>query len=139
MQTFFQNGDEQVNRDRAPDLGAHRVGTGAIKGFEAQMLFDPFEEQFDLPAAPIQLSDGQSRHGKVVGQEDQHLAGFGIAIADAAQRIGINVLGDRPGRYHGLVKAQAGGFVRIAEQQFSFAMLSKKSLIRQRSWSNRAK
>jgi hypothetical protein len=25
MQTFFQNGDEQVNRDGAPDLGADRV------------------------------------------------------------------------------------------------------------------
>ena len=40
MQTFFQNGDEQINGDGAPDLGAHRVGTGAIKGFDAQMLLD---------------------------------------------------------------------------------------------------
>ena len=111
MQTFFQNGDEQVNGDSAPDLGAHGVGTGAVKGFDAQVLFDPFEEQFDLPAAPIQLSDGQSRHGKVVGQEDQHLAGFGIAIADAPQRIRIIVLGTQTGRHNGLVKAQAGGFV----------------------------
>ena len=110
MQTFFQNGDEQINGDRAPDLGAHGVRTGAIKGFDAQMLFDPFEEQFDLPAAPIQLSDGQSRHSKIVGQEDQPLAGFGIAIADTSQRIGILVLGTQTGPHHGLVKAQTGGF-----------------------------
>jgi hypothetical protein len=29
MQTFFQNGDEQVNGDGAPDLGAHGVRAGA--------------------------------------------------------------------------------------------------------------
>jgi hypothetical protein len=78
MQTFFQNGDEQVNGDGAPDLGAHGVRAGAIKGFDAQMLLEPFEEQFDLPAAMIELDDGQSRQGEVVGQEDQqfHRAGF---------------------------------------------------------------
>ena len=75
------------------------------------MLLDPFEEQFDLPAAAIELGDGQRRHGEVVGQEDQRLAGFGIAIADAAQRVGIIVLGVQAGQHHGLVEAQAGGFV----------------------------
>ena len=71
----------------------------------------PFEEQFDLPAATIQLSDGQSRHGEVVGQEDERFAGEGIAIADAAQRFGIIVLGLQAGHHHGLIKTQAGGFV----------------------------
>ena len=111
MQTFFQNGDEQINGDGAPDLGAHRVGAGAIKGFDAQMLLDPFEEQFDLPASTIQLSDGQSRHGEVVGQEDERFAGEGIAIADAAQRVGIIVLCIHAGHDHGLVETQAGGFI----------------------------
>ena len=95
MQAFFQNGDEQVNRDGAPDLGAHRVLAHAVKSFDAQMLFDPFEEQFDLPAAMIQLRNGQGRRGEVIGQKDQRLAGLGIAIADAAQRVGINPAGRR--------------------------------------------
>ena len=111
MQTFFQNGDEQINGDGGPDLGAHGVWAGSVKSFDAQMLLDPFEEQFDLPAAPIQLGEGQSRHGEVVGQEDEGFAGEGIAIADAAQRVGIIVLGTQPGGHHSLVKAQAGGFV----------------------------
>ena len=111
MQPFFQNGDEQVNGDGAPDLGAHGVGRGAVKGFDAQMLLEPFEEQLDLPAAPIELGDGQSRDGEVVGQENQHLAGFRIAIADAAERVGIIELGFQTGGHDGLVKAQAGGFV----------------------------
>ena len=53
MQTFFQNGDEQVNGDGAPDLSAHGVRTRTVESFDAQMLLDPFEEQFDLPAAMI--------------------------------------------------------------------------------------
>jgi len=48
MQAFLENSDEQINGDGAPDLGAHGVGAGAVKGFDAQMLLDPFEEQFDL-------------------------------------------------------------------------------------------
>ena len=114
MQTLFENGDEQINGDGDPDLGAHGVGAGAVKGFDAQMLLDPFEEQFDLPAAAIELGDGQRRHGEVVGQEDQRFAGFGIAIADAAQRVGIIVLGVQAGQHHGLVETQAGGFVHGA-------------------------
>ena len=114
MQTFFQNGDEQINGDGTPDLGAHRVGRRAVKGFDAQMLLDPFEEEFDLPAAPIELGDGQRRDGEVVGQEDQHLACFWIAIADATHGDGIIVLGVQPGEHHGLVETQAGGFVHGA-------------------------
>ena len=33
------------------------------------MLLDPFEEQFDLPAATVQLGYGQCRQGEVVGQK----------------------------------------------------------------------
>ena len=111
MQAFFQNGDEQINGDGTPDLGAHRVGAGAIKGFAAQRLLDPFEEQFDLPSAPIQLRDGQRRHGEVVGQEDEGFARGGIAIANAAERVGIILLRRQAGQDHGLVEAQAGGFI----------------------------
>ena len=111
MQTFFQNGDKQIDGDGTPDLGAHGVGAGAIKGFDAQMLLEPFEEQFDLPASPIQSRDGQRRHGEVVGQKDQGFARGGIAITDAAQRVGIIVLGRQAGHHHGLVETQAGGFI----------------------------
>ncbi len=114
MQTLFQNGDEQINGDGRPDLSAHRVWRGAVKGFDAQMLLDPFEEKFDLPAASIEFGDGQRRHGEVVGQKDQRLARFWIAIADAAHGDGIIVLGVKPGEHHGLVETQAGGFIHGA-------------------------
>ena len=111
MQTFLQDGDEQINGDGAPDLDAHGVLTRAVEGFDAQMLLDPFEEQFDLPAALIQLRDGQRWHSEVVGQKDQMLAGLGIAIADAAQRVGIMSPGIVASQYHGLIKEQAGVFI----------------------------
>src|ERR1017187_9359102 len=111
MQAFLENGDEQVNGNGAPDLGAHGVWARAVEGFDAQMLFDPFEEQFDLPAAMIKLNNRQCGRGEVVGQEDQHCAGLGIAIADTPQRVGIIALGIKAGRHHGLVKPQTGGFV----------------------------
>ncbi len=114
MQTFFQNCDEQINGDGGPDLSAHRVWRGAVKGFDAQMLLDPFEEEFDLPAAAIEFGDGQRRHGEVVGQKDECLAGLGIATADAAHEDGIIVLGVKAGQHHGLVETQAGGFVHGA-------------------------
>jgi hypothetical protein len=57
------------------------------------------------------LSNSQRRHGEVVGQEDQRLASFGIAIADAAERVGIIELSTRAGQRYGLVETQAGGFV----------------------------
>ena len=114
MQTLFQNGDEQINGDGGPDLSANRVWRGAVKGFDAQMLLDPFEEEFDLPAAAIELGDGQRRDGEVIGQEDQALARCWIAIADAAQRAGIIALRDQAGQHHGLVETQAGGFVHRA-------------------------
>ena len=49
MNPFFQDGDEQINGDGAPDLNAHGVLARAVESFDAEMLLDPFEEQFDLP------------------------------------------------------------------------------------------
>lgn len=111
MQTFFQNSDEQINGDGAPDLGAHGVGAGAVKGFDAEMLLDPFEKQFDLPTALVELHDGQCRHGEVVGQKDQRRASFRVTISDAAQRVGIVNLGVKSGGHDRLIEPQAGGFV----------------------------
>lgn len=48
------------------------------------MLFDPLEEQLDLPTAAIQLSDGARRQVGIVCQEDQRLA-LGILDADSTQ------------------------------------------------------
>ena len=75
------------------------------------MLFDPFEEQFDLPPAAIQVGDGGGRQGKVVGEKHQFFAGVCIVIADAAQCVGIALCGALSGQHAGLVATQPGGLV----------------------------
>ena len=46
--------DEDVDRDGDPDLGLHRIFGCPEEPFDPQMLLDPFEEQFDLPAAFVE-------------------------------------------------------------------------------------
>jgi hypothetical protein len=50
-----------------PDLGLDGIVACAVENFDSKMLFDPFEEQFDLPSGLIKLSDSQSGQCKVVG------------------------------------------------------------------------
>ena len=71
MQALFDDRNQQVNGNRNPDLGIHRIFRVAVKGLDSQMLLDPFEEKFDLPSAPLQLGDGQGRQRKIVGEKRQ--------------------------------------------------------------------
>ena len=54
-----QDGHQHVDTDGDPDLGLHRVLGGPVERPDPQVLLDPLEEQFDLPAALVQL--GRSR------------------------------------------------------------------------------
>ena len=58
---------------------------------DAQVLFDPLEEQLDLPSALVKRGNGQRRQEHVVGEEHQGLSGTGIFEADAPQMLGIPV------------------------------------------------
>ncbi len=106
MKIFLNNSDEHVGGQGEPDLRLDRVLAVANKLLDAQVLLDPFEKQFHLPAAFVQRSDGQGRQACVVGQEDQSLLGFGIFEADTLQVFGV-VLGD-------IVPAQCNGFIADA-------------------------
>lgn len=111
MQTLFEQRHQQIDGDGDPDLGAHCVLARAVEGFDPQMLFDPFEEKFDLPTAMIQSRNRQRRHGEVVGQKDQRLAALRIAIADASESFRVVALGVETEQRHGLIETQAGGLV----------------------------
>ena len=60
IEAFFDDGDENVHRDGDPDLGFDSVLGSAEEALDAQVLLDPFEEQFDLPAAFVEFGDGRS-------------------------------------------------------------------------------
>ena len=57
--------------------------------FDAQMLLDPFEEQFHLPAQLVERADRGGRKVEGIGQKDQRLAVLGILEANAPQVLGI--------------------------------------------------
>ena len=45
------------------------VFRSAEEAFDFEVLLDPFEEQFDLPALPVDFRDGQGCEAEVAGQE----------------------------------------------------------------------
>src|SRR5271167_5047116 len=81
------------------------------------MLLDPLEEQFDLPAAAVEIGDDLGRKREVVAQKDQPLGSLGIPVADAAQSRGIALSGIEPDQCDRLVALHPGSFVdRMRDQ-----------------------
>ena len=111
LQFFLDNGDENINTDGDPDLGLHCVLGGSIKGLDSKVLFDPLEEEFHLPAAFVQLGNGQRVEHKIVCQEYESFGRFDIEIADPAKGIGI-FLGDLLAMEKNcLIAPESSGFV----------------------------
>ena len=111
MESFFDDGHQDIHTDGGPDLGFDSVLRGAEEGFDAQVLFNPFEAQLDLPAIAIQLGDGVCGQGKVVGKEIERLMGLWVAVFDASQWLWVVGGGADTGQDDGLVTQQAGGFI----------------------------
>ena len=101
-QAFLGNGDQHVGADRDPDLHLDRVLVGAIKRLDSQVLLDPFEKQFDLPALAIQVCNQLGFEGEVVGQKSYSLSSF-VLDHHASQRGGIVLAGIKEGQYTCLV------------------------------------
>ena len=59
---------------------------------QAQIIFDPLEEQFDLPALLIEFGDGQSWQFKLIGPKYYTDAVFVIVVAASAQLFGIELV-----------------------------------------------
>ena len=51
-------------------------------------MFDPFEEQFHLPACLIDISNGSGGEFKIVGQKNVMFTGIDIPITDTAKSTG---------------------------------------------------
>ena len=70
FELFLDDGNQQVDRDGDPDLGFDGVLAGSEEDLDAQVLLDPFEEQFHLPLALIESANGGSGQSELVGEED---------------------------------------------------------------------
>ena len=71
------------------------------------MLFDPLEEQFDLPATLLKLRDDERGQREIVGQEDEDLVGFGVVETNATQGVGVGLGRIKAFQADGLIATQA--------------------------------
>jgi hypothetical protein len=99
----FQIAEEQVGDECHPQLGQQGVLRSADKAFDLELLLDGFEEEFDLPAVFVKLSDGLGGPSEVVGQKDNDLAGYRVFGTDAAQAPGEFLFGVEPFEFDDLV------------------------------------
>lgn len=124
---LIETGHHQVNADCDPDLSSHGVLGCAEECFDAQVLFDPFEEQFDLPAAFVNGWDSLCWQIEVIRQEDQALSRLGIKEADTSELFWIVSLTFVSAQPNGLIAAQAAGLVdwtRLAQAEPHIAFCS---------------
>lgn len=105
------DGNQHINADGNPDLGLHRVFGVAVKAFDVEVLFDPFEEEFNSPAGTIELSDGECWQFEVVGDEDEFALMFSIVEANTAERFWVEEGGTGPVEDDGGITAESGGVI----------------------------
>jgi hypothetical protein len=71
LHLLMNDGDHRVNADCDPDLSLHGVGTFSIVMFDAQVPFEPTEEELDPASQTVNGCNSQRRNVQVVGQENQ--------------------------------------------------------------------
>lgn len=111
FEALTHDGHQQVHAQRDPQLGLDRVGRVAEKHLDPQVLLDPFEKQFHLPATVIEFADRAGRQGKIVGQEHVVPLGLGIHEAYVPQQFRILAARLQTGQANRLIGSQPGGLV----------------------------
>ena len=89
MKTFFENRHQDVHRDGDPDLGFDGVLGSPEERLDPQVLLDPFEKQFDLPAGLVKQGDAFRRKGKIVGEKREGLSLLDVEKPDASELVGV--------------------------------------------------
>ncbi len=92
-----------VHSDGAPDLYFHRVGLAPEEGLDAHVHFEPLEEQLNVPACFIELSNSEGWQVEVVGEKHQELPGFRIPKNDPTKPGRVVELGARDGEADDLI------------------------------------
>ena len=74
----FDEREQQVIDHGGPDLCHDSIFCGAEERFDSEILFNPFEEDFDLPAGFIHFRDGAGSQSEVVSHEANGFSGVRI-------------------------------------------------------------
>ena len=99
---------EQQQRDQGcPKLDAEGIFTGANEGLYGEILFQGFEEQFDLPAVLVDGGDGGGAECEQIGEQGD-FALIGLVPNDsAAEQAGTFLFRARAGEANELVGEDA--------------------------------
>ena len=87
------NQQERVYTEGAPDLNFDGVGLAPEEGLDSHVHFKPLEEELYSPARFVKQRDGERGQLEVVGEKNQELPCFRIAVNDAAKPRGVVLLG----------------------------------------------
>lgn len=127
------DGNEDINADGNPDLGLHRIFRVAVEAFDVEVLFDPFEEEFDTPTGSIELRNGERGQIEVIGEEDEFAVMFGIVEANPTERFWIEERGAGTSENDGGVTAKSGrvidgSVIAAAEVEIGFGSSDEEGL-----------
>ena len=101
------NYHDQIGADGRPDLGFDGIDASPIKCLDSKMLFDPFEEQFNLPPAFVIICDLFGVAVGNIGKKDNILIVFGIDKMDATKIVRIMIFGLVTGKPNNLIALQS--------------------------------
>src|SRR6266511_5104339 len=76
--SIVQQLEQQIGNDGGSNLKPDGVGRAAMKVADFQVLFDPAEKQFDLPAGLVEIGNGLCRTIEIVGEQLERLAGIDV-------------------------------------------------------------
>jgi len=128
LELLVKDRNHQVGAHRDPDLCLHCVGTRLIEMLDAQMSFDPTEEQLDTPPHLVKHGHSKSWDFQVVGQEDEFSGSFRIVEFDPSQEGSERLPRFFECRFSNMVAAQAGEPVhrhRVMSCEFQVALCSR--------------
>ena len=111
VESFADDCQEHINGDGNPDLCLHGVLVVAVEAFDSEVLFDPFEEEFDTPACAVELCDGECGEFEIVGEEYEFALVFDVVERDPSERFGIEFGRTWSRQLHGLIAAKSGGLL----------------------------
>ena len=85
VQFLVNDSYHQVNAHRDLDLCLYRIGARPIVMLDAQMAFDPAEEQLDTPSQAVECGHSQRGDDQVVGKKDKVPISLLVVITNLAQ------------------------------------------------------
>jgi hypothetical protein len=104
---------ETVKHDR-PDMAQYRIGTGSKERLDLQLLPDPPEKQFDLPARSVNGRNDRCSKDHVIGKKLILMPGFQVGIAGRMKRF--------PVFFPGCISDQAVCFV-MSDMAISYRLM----------------